>query len=334
MVYIFWNFYVVISSHTRGEIKGGKERMKYFKAFTVIALSVSLFVNFNLLSKLNDLENRINSISSYQSQVISSVNSQSNNIRNIINDIKKEQSWLSPISIATKTTDIDQGKAVVDFEWQVKELKDNSKVVFNYKMGDEKEYTAINAVKMESGLFKAAVPIEVTLEPEWRIKMNDRSKGEEAQKERAVREKKIEENNRYNQLSINYFVSVTNNDIMKSSNINNTRIKNLGVKHYGLIETYTYINNNSYSVSVVGFPIYNETSKVLKEVYLKKYKNGKYLDEEKLVSDSINKEGIPTRENALNFHTEPSDEKLDCNSLVVKVIYNDGAAFEKEIYFR
>jgi hypothetical protein len=121
---------------------------------------------------------------------------------------------------------------------------------------------------------------------------------------------------------------------MKSSNINSTRIKNLGEKHYGLIETYTYINNNSYTVSVVGYQIYSETSNVIKEVYLKKYKNVKFLDEEKLVSDSISKEGIPTGENALTFHTEPTDEKLDCDSLVVKVIYNDGAVFEKEIYFK
>lgn len=310
--------------------------MRYFRIFVVIALCVSLFVNLNLLSRLDNLVNRVNSISSNQSQVLNSVNSQTNNVRNIINDMKREQSWISFNSTTTKTTDIDQGKAEVNFAWQVKELKDNSKVVFNYKHGDETEYTAINAVEQGNGLFAATVPVEVSLEPEWQIQIIDRSKGSNAINEVAIREKKIEENIRSNQLSINYFVTVIHNDTMKSSDINVTRIENLGVRHYGYLETYTDISkdSNHYSVSVSGVSSYNENSKVLKEVYLKKYKNGQLLAEEKLVRSDSSEPGIPVRENAITYHTEPSDEQIDYNSLVMKAVYNDGATFEKEIYSR
>lgn len=40
---------------------------------------------------------------------------------------------------------------------------------------------------------------------------------------------------------------------------------------------------------------------------------------------------MPTRENALAFHTKPSDETLDHSRLVIKAVYSDGASFEKEI---
>jgi len=301
--------------------------MKYFKIFVVIALCVSLFVNFNLLSKLDNLENRVNSISSNQHQVINSVNSQTNDIRNIINDMKREQSWLSPISTTTKVTDIDQGKVLVSFEWQVKELKDNSKVVLNYKYSDEKEYISMDAVEKGNGLFEASIPIEVVLEPQWIINITGISKNIEGQKE-AI----IEESKRANQLDISYFVSVTHNDTVKSSDINISPIESLGVQYYGYLETYTDISqDNSFSVSILGFPSSSETSTVLKEVYLKKYKNGRLLDEEKLASNDINGD-IPVREGALAFSTKPSDEKLDFSRLVIKVIYSDGTSFEEEIY--
>lgn len=301
--------------------------MKYLKIFVVAALCLSLFINFSSLSKIDNLENKVNTLLNDQSQLLSRVNSQTTNIRNTMNEIKREQSWISPISANTTITDIDQGNALVTFQWQIKELNDNSKVVFNYKNGDQEEYTSIEAVEKASGLFEAVVPIEVTLEPEWRIIGSSM----DARAERAIEEDK-RANMKDNSLAFNYFVTVAHNDLVKSSAINSNRFNSLGVQHYGYIETHINNSNNHSRVSVIGYPSHDVSSPNLEEVYLKKYKDEQLLDEEKLVLENdIHEAGMPIRENGLAFHTKPSDEKLDYSRLVLRVVYSDGASFEKEI---
>jgi len=122
---------------------------------------------------------------------------------------------------------------------------------------------------------------------------------------------------------------------VKNSDINVTRVANLGVRQYGFLEAYfNIIKDNNYSVSVVGASFYDDVSSYLKEVYLKKYTNGQLVGEEKLVPNNTNEPGEPTREHAFRFHTKPSDDKFDYTSLKIKAIYSDGATFEKEIYYK
>lgn len=65
--------------------------MKYFKVLVLGGLSISLLSNYIMFSKLNSMDNKLNSVFNNQSQVVSIVNSQAGNINNAINKIKEEQ---------------------------------------------------------------------------------------------------------------------------------------------------------------------------------------------------------------------------------------------------
>ncbi|KJS86920.1 MAG: hypothetical protein JM58_06005 [Peptococcaceae bacterium BICA1-8] len=66
----------------------------------------------------------------------------------------KDQSWLSSVNVDTVIDESNKNKAMVNFEWQVKELQNNSEVFFNYKKNEEKEYKSIKAVDKENGFFR------------------------------------------------------------------------------------------------------------------------------------------------------------------------------------
>ena len=47
------------------------------------------------------------------------------------------------------------------------------------------------------------------------------------------------------------------------------------------------------------------------------YNNEQLLEEEKLGFDDLSRAGVPTREDALNFQAQPSNEKPDYSQLVI-----------------
>jgi len=305
--------------------------VKHFKIIVIGGLCASLFSNYILFTKLDVMDNKINNVSNYQHQVISAVNSQVSNINNTINKIKEEQSWLSAVNVETVFDETDRNKAGVSFEWQVKELQNNSEVIFNYKKDNDKEYTSIKAVAKGNGFFGVAIPVEIKPEPNWSYQIFDRS-GNAGRTEMKIEEKKeAYENER--RLSFDYYVSVSHGDMMKSGEVNIARIEDIGARYYGYLEVRTEINKNSnYSLSVMGGKMY-DTSIYLKEAYLKKYSDGQLIDEENLVEENVIYEGgMPAREDTAVFRTKPSEEKMDYSSLVLKVVYSNGSIFEREVY--
>ena len=306
--------------------------MKHFQIIVVGGLCASLLSNYILITKLDAMDNNINNVSNYQHQVISTVNSQVGHINRTINKIKEEQSWLSPVSVETVFGDSDLNKAEVNFEWQVKELQNDSEVLFNYRMGADKEYTPIKAEAKGNGFFRVVVPIEVNPEPNWNLQIRSNNMSE---KQMRVIEEKKEAFEMGNRIAFNYYISVSHGDMLKSSEINIARIEDIGARYYGYLEVRTDINkNNNYSLSVMSGKMY-DTSINLKEAYLKKYSNGQLVDEEKLVKENVTHEGrMPAREDTVVFNTKPSEEKMDYSSLVLKVVYSDGSVFEREVYKR
>ncbi|WP_156204639.1 hypothetical protein [Candidatus Syntrophocurvum alkaliphilum] len=284
-----------------------------------------------MLSKLNDLENRVKSISSNQNQVLHSVNSQTSHLSNIINDMRKEQSWISPITISDIDTNMEKGEANVTFEWQIRELKDGSTVVFNYKYGNEEEYNTINAVEKVNGLFQATVPpIEIVLEPEFIVNLIESHRSGNVKNERAIQETKVEQAEY--QPSLKYFVSVSHNDMVKSSDINTSIMNRMLPKPYGHIESHINIHDDKYNVFVVSISRSKPEELdplTIEEVYLKKYKNGRLIGKEQLINGN---EGITTGDNIIEFERKQLDQEVDFDKLVIKAIYTDGASFEREVY--
>jgi len=278
------------------------------------------------------MDNKINNVSNYQHQVINTVNSQVGNINNIINKIKEDQSWLSAVNVDTVINESDMNKALVTFEWQVKELQDNSEVLFNYKKNEEKEYKSIKAEDKGNGFFRVVMPVEIKPEPNWNYQVIDRSNNSSERQMRVIEEKK-EAYERENQLSFDYYISVSHADMIKSGEINIARIEDVGARKYGYLEVRTEIDTDkNFDLSVMSGKTY-DTSVYLKDVYLKKFKDGQLIEEEKLEERKIEYEGgMPVREEPKVFYIKSSEEKLNYTSLAVKVVYSEGSVFEREIY--
>jgi len=305
--------------------------MKYFKIFVVGGLCASLLSNYVLVRRLDVMDNKINNISNYQHQVISTVNSQVGNITNAINKIKEDQSWLSAVNVDTVINGSDKNKAIVNFEWQVKELENNSEVLFNYKKNDEQEYKSIKVEDKGNGFFRVVMPVEIHPEPNWNYQIIDRGTNTGERQMRVIEEKEAYE--RENRLTFNYYISVSHGDMIKSGEINIAPIEDVGARYYGYLEVRTDIDrDNNYSISVMSGKM-SDSDIYLKEAYLKKYRDGKLLEEEKLEEREIVYEGgIPAREDTKDFYTKSSKEKLDYSNLVLKVVYSDSSVFEREVF--
>jgi len=294
--------------------------MKYYRYFVAIALIISVIMNYALLTKVEILENQVNSIVEYQNQLMSNINSQTSNIENVMNEIKQEQSWISTIDSFVESKG---SQAEITFEWQIKELPNNSSVVFNYSLGVDKEFSTVPAVNKKNGLYYVTIPVDVELGPHWQIPQNTSGKQEEMSS-KEIEERKLDQN------AMKYFVSVSYDDIVKSSEIHKMDLAYLGSMDYGLLDVLVDMTNNDYFVSMLHSNEGNGIIIPLKKVYLMKYRNKKLIKEEQLISDassdSSNEEPV--------FFRMKKTEKMEYTRLLVKVVYSNGQTFEKEIYLK
>lgn len=294
--------------------------MKYYRYFVVIALIISVIMNYVLLNKVAILENQVNSIEEYQNQLMSNINSQTSNIENVMNEIKQEQSWISTIDSFVESKG---SQAEITFEWQIKELSNNSSVVFNYSLGVDKEFSTVPAVNKKNGLYYVTIPVDVELGPHWQIPQNTSGKQEEMSS-KEIEERKLDQN------AMKCFVSVSYDDIVKSSEIHKMDLAYLGSMDYGLLDVTVDMTNNDYFVSMLHSNEGNGIIIPLKKVYLMKYRNKKLIKEEQLISDASSDS---SNEKPVFFRMKKT-EKMEYTRLLVKVVYSNGQTFEKEIYLK
>ncbi|WP_164669894.1 hypothetical protein [Virgibacillus doumboii] len=295
--------------------------LKIFGVFVAVVLVISLVMNFKLLSGLNQLENQVSSISSNQHNITRSVSNETNHIQSVLNDMKKEQSWISDIKMNVDSEELEDGEAAATFEWQVKEFQKDSEVVFNYAYGNSEDFTAIPAKELEQGLFQAEVPFEVEMGPQWEVMVTD----PDSKPPQGTSKQEIEEKHR--QQTLKYFVSVSNDDKLRSGEIQTQYLGKLGTERYGTIHSDVHLREKNVSVTVNNHNI-KELSNVVEEAYLLKYENEKLIEEEKMkLGDEQNS---PDHQSRL-FHLDQLEQYEDMR-LVVKVVYSNGETFEKEVY--
>lgn len=303
--------------------------MKHFKVVVIGMLAVSLFLNARLLVKVSDMEHRVNSISSYQSHLMSRVDSQTSNLHYLLDEFVKEQSWISPIQMDMKGN-IAKGDTQLYFTWQVKELAENSEVVFHYKHGQESEYRSVSAIEKGHGLFEAVVEVDIPMQPEWYTHIGGARGPYEEQVEMVVEESYWRD---HHENDLSYYVSVTKDDTIKSSQMDTRNIGHLGTSYYGMIEAFGHIDNQGYHISVSRPPYYSDNHLYLTEVYVKKFMDGRLVADEQLLQDQPHP-GRGTYEQYQSFQTKSpnANENIEFTSLVVKVVFNNGETFEREIY--
>ncbi|OIJ21686.1 hypothetical protein BKP45_02910 [Anaerobacillus alkalidiazotrophicus] len=303
--------------------------MKHLKLFVVALLLISLFMNARLLTKFSDLENRLDSISYQQIDITRSVDNQTGHLYNLMDEFIREQSWISSIEMEVGTKSIENNKATLSFNWQIKELINDAKVEFHYKYGNEQDYHSILVEEIGRGLFEASIPAELQLEPEWytSITMGNRYSAVEEVVE-TIEEYDMRKNNPNHLL---YYVSVSYDDVVKSGDIHTSDLGYLGSQYYGTIDTFVDINQGGYHISISAPPSYSNRTNDLQEAYIQKFKDGIFIREEKLTPsewmDEANKQ-----EHGIHLYQNVTDEKFEYTSLRIKVVYSDGKTFEKEVY--
>ncbi|MDL4843228.1 hypothetical protein [Aquibacillus rhizosphaerae] len=302
-------------------MKTGKQ-IKYSGVFMAIGLLVSIVINITLLSRLDQVQNQVNSISEYQYEIINNVNDQTSQIQMAMDEIQREQSWISAINMDLNTEELKDGEAVANFDWQIKELSNNSQVVFNYRLGENENYTAISAEELEKGLFRAKVPIEIDLKPQWDIGLYTDS-GQEMSKAE-LEEQIAEEQSPYD---FQYFVSMSNDDVIKSGEVHTENLGYFGTSYYGFLQADVHMEKGNPIISLTSHS--GEVSSIyVEEAYLQKYQNQTLIGEQEFESDDLhNSSDIGYKIFNLNEVEQYEDMRF-----VIKVIYNDGETFEKEVY--
>ncbi|MBM7660217.1 hypothetical protein JOC85_000984 [Bacillus mesophilus] len=297
------------------------DRNKRFRTFIVLALVISVMINVSLLNKIGQLENNIYNISQQQQHLISSVDNQNNNVQHALNEFIKEQSWISSFTMEVNEAELDTKQAEATIQWQVKELHNDSKVVFNYAYGNSEEYKEVTAEEVQKGLFQAKVPFEVELEPQWEVVIMSSDNGSTA----TSMEEEAKKMDGYNEHALKYFVSVTYDDVVKSSDIYTEHLGHYGTNFYGMLQTDVHFYDDQVNINLFNHNV-NKSSVLLEEVYLLKYENDKLIGEEKLSLDQKNPDEM------VQFFQLNKLEQYEDMRLVLKVIYSNGETFEKEVY--
>ena len=291
---------------------------KNFKIFIAAALSGSLIMNVMLISKMNELSNRLDNVSSEQQNLLYSVNNQSGEMQQAFNQFKEELSWLGPVEMDVNTNAPREGQAQVGFKWQVKEWQKDSKVFFHYATGTNNEFEKVQAEGLEQGLFQAKVPINVKLEPLWDVRVIDSGSNTEEMSGT------VKEEERMDQYSLKYFISVESGDAVKSSEIQTESLDYLGTNQYGILSGDIHSQGKNASVTLRQQKTSGETTDI-EEAYLLKYQGGTFIGEEPMQLED------EQDDNFRLFQLREISPYEEDMRFVIKVVYQDGAVFEREV---
>ncbi|HYK73296.1 MAG TPA: hypothetical protein VEV44_09270, partial [Pseudoneobacillus sp.] len=250
--------------------------MKYFNYVVAMMLLVSLIINVKLLNHLESVENQLMNLANQQQEIISRVDGQAGEIRVVMDDIQKQQSWISEINMDINSQGLEKGETDVNFDWQIKEFTKDSKVTFHYNFGDQEEYTTIVPKETQTGFYKVEVPLNVAVVPRFEIHLMERSNDSGNSKQKI--EEKLQEE--YAQQSLKYFVSVTQDDIVKSSEIQTQYLGDFGSQSYGVINVDLDFQGEHNSIFVS-----NYEEGLIKKVELLQYQNKTLVDEEEMQSE-------------------------------------------------
>lgn len=265
-------------------------------------------MNFLLSSRIEQVENQLINVSNNQQQIINSVNDQEQHISSVMNDIQKQQTWLSEITMEVNSGDSQNGETNAQFHWQIKEQVNDSTVRFHYALGNQDTFTSINAEDLQNGLYQAKIPISLHLEPQWEIFLRE----QDTETTTSKIDEKIKEE--ANQQTLKYFVSVTHDDTVKSSEIETSYLGELGTESFGVISVNLDIMQDHSSVIVTTYK-----TGIIENLQLLTYKNQSLVDEQEMKAEFE--------------HYILEDIELNSTTRIfLKVSYKNGKTFEKEIY--
>ncbi|WP_453990886.1 hypothetical protein [Bacillus nitroreducens] len=285
----------------------------------MLALVGSLILNFTLLTKLNQLEEQVHYISATSQDFSHRIDNQASQVYDALEEFKNEQSWISSVTMDIDKTNFNNGQAKAIFNWQIKEWQHGSNVLFHYSFGDRKEYFTLTAEEVEKGFFQVKVPFEFDKEPQWHVGLIT----SEAYHSEEVTEKELDSED---ENSINYYITVSDGDYVKSSEIQQEFLDKFRTSFYGILQTDVHQFKSKLDITLIHYQI-GENSANIEKAYLLKYEQDTLIGEEEMQTSDENSAEYGERFFQLN-QVDPYDEMR----LILKVVYNTGETFEKEIY--
>ncbi|WP_202078102.1 hypothetical protein, partial [Caldalkalibacillus salinus] len=251
-----------------------------------------------------------------QHNMITDINGQSEQIRHVLNEFKEEQSLLGQVERNVDLDAIDQ--AGLTYTWRVKELKPGSEVVFHYAYGHSDEFTSLPAEELQQGLFQAILPLEVDMEPQWKV--NEYT----ANQWHAVEEDEVSiELDQTDQTTFRYFISVTNDDMVRNGDIQTEHLDHVETSKYGHIQTDILVDEDDFAVSLSYYTI---SMQRIEKASLLMYEGNTLIDERDI-------ERVELRSPDEHFQLFQLEQLKPYEQArhVIKVRYSDGKTFEKEI---
>lgn len=296
-----------------------KKLIKYACIFVASALFISLFLNIYLLTKVNELGNKIGLVKSDQRYMSSEIENQTSEIMSLLEDIQQQQSWLG--NVDTEVIFTSAGNGELRFTWLVKELADESDVRFHYALKEGDQFTSIPATEREQGLYEATIPLEEGMGPIWQPteiygvtshveELDDVPSNETT-------------DNLYESTQFQYYISVANVDgLYKSGDIQTGYLYDFLTELYGYVETGVYLEDKVFRVYLHHY-VAEGLDNVMENVSLLKYQQGKLIGEEELDRVDEGPSNSSFEKNNIDIY--------DDMRLVLKVAYPNGETFEREI---
>lgn len=298
--------------------------MKLTKTLIIFLIGFTLLFNILLLKRIDELENKINRLDSKTHIIESSINSIPNHINSFLNKVKRLESWITPVRLDVKK--MDPNTLELKASWQIKNYKNGSDVTFHYKINNKEntDFEKVDATMKSDGYFEVSFPVKEEIQPKWQVIVRRQSK------ERSVEEKNgasaTSQVVKKTSKTLDYYVSMKNNDNVKSSELSHYNLDAFANGLYGILTTDLFISNDD----VYNIHLHNnyvlKNSIGIKNVKLKSYNYDKPISTTKLEYSEY------PDSNEGSYHVSYQNTANDFNRLVLEVEYDNGKVFTKEIY--
>ena len=300
---------MVLVNYYIGGVKLQSDRRLFF------ILVIVLIINISLLWKVGDLINQVQNLRFNYNSLQSSINSISGNVNSSLDRFTREQSWITPVRVDDGKTRVDGENGLAVLNWQVKDFKEGAEVVFHYRQKEGGEFETVPAQNKGDGFFEVEIPFEIRVEPYWEIGVSKRTAGGTVTSEHKVKPVGPDYQ------SISYYVSMKTGEVTRSSEIAYVDVAYLAKIKYETIVGHVDINNDRYHISLVephnGSRFQSVTVKLFDGVRLIAEKAMEVRD----IHDSRKTYGL-----------DYVVDSKDLSRMVIHVEYEDGKAFDKEIF--
>ncbi len=290
-----------------------------------VLLVLSLILNIALFSRVgsltDEMNNRFNMLNSEWQRISSLTQHNADRISLAVNTIETEQRWITPVTIIdVKQVD---GNAEVRLSWVIKDYREGAPVNFHYRKQGDTQFVSQSASSMGDGRFEVKLTEKLDTEPKWKIgityfngKNGDRKASIASEAIKAERPNIME-----------YYITVKDGTRLKNSEIMVLELSQISEGIYAPLSTEVQIDRER-ETYLLFLTQGNSNPKQAKlaRAFLVAY-NGK----KQLIKKQLTLEDAKPDDSVQMFRTEWNYSGQSFTKVFLKVEYENGKHFEKEI---